>query len=273
MKLLNNECISSMASYHYNHQLNVLSAEPEVKPPSDDEGVCDLDLDISPETSDVLNITTTLRVRAYPVKGRFLLHRSPAPVVEPKEQLANLTAAKIKSIDEAVRSPDGLRNKVLLESALKRYKSLTHERQGSAVTAALMLTSFGTNPHHVSAHSSPQPLVQKVGPKFRSDLIPILRHSRSNSKVHTTASCPSSPRKRTVSESSVAVGVSGVQGSQVDFSSTMKRLKASGPNVNLHCDSDFMDISESMTGHAISPRKDDLFSDLASVFYRLKTEH
>lgn len=262
MKLLNNECISSVALpsfsslHHSPDDLVDVTAEPEAKPPSDDEGVFDLDLDISPETSDSLNITTTItafglnRVRAYPGKGRFSLHRvAAAAKVEPKEQLVNLAQAKLKTIDEAVRSPDGLRNKVLLESALKRYMA----SHGSVSPKKDAMTSFVvTKPPVVSAQLSHQ--LSPTNLK-RSDLIPILCHNRSTVNLPTSnsASCPSSPRKRSVSETSGASDT-------LDFSLAIKRLKAYNSE-----DMDISDCSGSCSATGIS--------DLASVFYRLKTQH
>lgn len=183
----------------------------EIKPPSDDEGVFDLDQE--EEQSHLLK-----RITAMPVRNRHSARLNPneSRASPAKEKLLCLTHSKLKSIGGS----DGLLNKVLLEEALKKFliagspeKSVLDKQRAS---------------HVASSHPNDTKL------------------SKSN------LSLMSSPRKRSASESSAVVKSNG-------RTSPIKRLKS------LHYED--MEVTVSA-----NPRKDELFSDLANVFYRLKTE-
>jgi len=207
---------------------------------SDDEGVFDLDLDIEeePDSTDMasvgLQFVALTRARAYPT--RRASGHSKSASEPPKEKLVNLTQAKIRSFD-SVRNPDGLRNKVLLEAALKRYLTVASPKK--------QVSSFTLHQQQIhrpstSSHNNLRSPVPKTD----------LNH------LSLKSSLLASPRKRSSKE---------CDGSQGDNNGvTFKRLKS------FHFED--MDVSDLCINGPSSPRRDEQFADLANEFFRLKTQ-
>lgn len=197
----------------------------------EDEGVCDLDLD---DFTPVARPRTPTRVASRPMKLRAA---SRGESMQVKEKLITLTQTKLKSV-EGSNTADGLRNKVLLESALKRCLTQTSAEKRNKL--ALHIDTAMTDVNYAAATSL-------------SDL------AYSNDTPLASRSAPCSPRKRSS-----------------DFSSAMSDAHSAESPVKrrrqCHFEENMDILMDDLCDTSSISRKDDLFADLANVFYRLKTQ-
>ncbi|KAI1295457.1 hypothetical protein HDE_05366 [Halotydeus destructor] len=213
---------------------SIVEAVEAVKILSDDEGVFDLDAeDDSTCTASAPQSPSFSRTISRPVKGRFTRIVEEQESLRVREQFLQMTQTKLNS---ACRS-DGLRNKVLIESALK--KCLTQTSIEKRNKLQVNLDHEQCSPHRAD-----------------NDLHRPPPSNQNQSASHATSkSAPSSPRKRRAIKPES-------QTLELDWNSAIKKLKA--------LNYDDMDTTEEQ-GHQTVEIQIPLNSE--NVFYCIKAQH
>lgn len=233
MKLI--ESTASFGAQSHQHRCASRSSSDE------DEGVCDLEVD--PDELPTVRVQSLIsRTPPRAIIKPFAKSRAAkgeTPLV--KEKLINLTQSKLKTVEAS----DSLRNKVLLESALKRCltQTSTEKRNKLLMMDAIASSTSDASDLTYSVYSS---------------------SSDSNHAAFTPRMAPGSPRKRYSSES-----ISEVR-DMADLA--LKRRKAFFSQQQDEQDCPMDVCSDNYSSSVISKRNECFADDLSSVFYRMHTQ-